>query len=170
MEFEKVETWWKQNKDKREYQGSYNGYCEVIKHMWKSPKISSLDAFILDLSSTIESDPMALHSMCLKAGFLVMKGNLEEAKTILNDVHKVKSDYYWYYVWDASLKIKEGDLEGAVSSVNSAFKKSPTSDVVATIKYWNIFDPIEQNPKINWPIKNVAQPENSADPKDRAAD
>jgi hypothetical protein len=56
---------------------------EVINHMWKSPiKMSDLDSFIKNLSSTIESDPMALHSMCLKAGFLVMKDNLEEAKTI----------------------------------------------------------------------------------------
>lgn len=158
LDFKKVETWWKQNKDKKEFQGSYDGYCEVIKSMWKKPiQASSIETFIKDLSSTIKSDPMALHSMCLKAGFLIMKGNIEEAKTVLNDVHKVKSDYYWYYVWNASLKIKEGDLESAVSSLNSAFKKSPTFDVVATIMFWDIFDPIIQNPKINWPNNNSAQ-------------
>ena len=158
LDFEKVKNWWERNKNEKEYLGNYDGYCEVVKNMNQIPiRTFMLDTFINKLSSTIESDQMALHSKCLKAGFLVMKGDQVEAKKLLDEVQKVKSDYYWYYVWDSSLKIKESDLEGAISSINSAFKKSPTSDVAATIKHWKIFDPIKMDSKINWPEK-AAQP------------
>jgi len=170
LEFEKVKTWWEQNKDQKQFLGNYDGYCEVVSKMHQSPiRDSNLNDFVDRLSETIDSDSMALHSRCLKVGFLVMSNNIDDAKAILEEVRKVKSDYYWCYVWEASLKIKEGDLKGAVDSVNSALKKSPTSDVVTTIKRWKIFEPIKEDPKITWP-DNVAQPLNSADPKGRAAD
>jgi len=170
LDFKKARTWWEQNKDKKEFLGNYDGYCEVVSKMSQSPvTYNDIDEFIENLSITIDNDSMSLHSKCLKAGFLIMRNRIDDAKKILAEVKKAKSDYYWYFVWEASLKIKEGDLDGAVNSVNSALKKSPTSDVVATIKYWQIFDPIEEDAKISWP-NNVAQPVNSADPKGRAAD
>jgi|LGVE01.1.fsa_nt_gb hypothetical protein len=102
--------------------------------MWQRPiNNSHLVDFINSLSVTIDSDPNALHSMCLKAGFLMMSDDFDSAKNILNAVKQIKNDYYWLYVWEAPYIINEGDIEGAIASVNSAFKKSPTSDVTNTI-------------------------------------
>jgi len=170
LEFEKVRIWWEQNKDKKQFLGNYDGYCEVRSKMNQNIiSQSDLDTFIESLSGTINSDSMALHSKCLKAGFLIIRNKINNAKLILDEVKKIKSDYYWYYVWEATLKIKEGDLEEAVSSVNLALKKSPTSDVVKTIKMWKIFNPIIENSKITWPI-NIDQALKSSDLKSPVAD
>ena len=82
-----------------------------------------------------------------------MIDDTNQAKEILDEVRKIKSDYYWLYVWEAALKIKQGDLDSAIKSVNSAFEKSPTSDVERTLRYWNIFEPIKDNQKVSWPSK-----------------
>ena len=154
LEFDKVQHWWQKNKDNKVYLGDYDGYCEVAEKMWQPPVTrNSLSEFINSLSKTIDSDPNALHSMCLKAGFLVMIGESAQAKDLLDEVRKIKSDYYWLYVWEAALKIKQGDLDSAIKSVNSAFSKSPTSDIERTLRHWNIFDTIKDNPKVDWPSK-----------------
>jgi tetratricopeptide (TPR) repeat protein len=166
LDFIKVEVWWEQNKDNNKFLGNYDGYCEVVSRMWQRPiNNSRLVDFINSLSETIDSDPNALHSMCLKAGFLMMSDDFDSAKNILNAIKQIKNDYYWLYVWEAPYKINEGDIEGAIASVNSAFKKSPTSDVINTIKYWKIFEPIKEDPQIDWPRKEErdAQPAASGD-------
>jgi hypothetical protein len=91
--------------------------------------------------------------MCLKAAFLAMMGDLTPANDLLDKVRTLKSDYYWLYVWEAALKIKQGDLDSAISRVNSAFEKSPTSDVEGTVRIWKVFDPIKDGPKVAWPSK-----------------
>ena len=153
LEFDKVQNWWQKNKDNKAYLGDYDGYCEVAEKMGQRPDRNKLPEFISTLNKTITSDTKALHSMCLKAGFLVMIGESAQAKDLLDEVRKIKSDYYWLYVWEAALKIKQGDLDSAIKSVNSAFAKSATSDVETTLRYWNIFDTIEDNPKVAWPSK-----------------
>jgi len=153
LEFDKVQHWWQNNEDNKAYLGDYDGYCEVAKKMGHAPTVPSLSGFIDSLSKTIDSDPDALHSMCLKAGFLLMIDRLAEANILLDEVRKKKSDYYWLYIWDAALKIKQGDVDSAINSVNSAFEKSATSVVEETVRYWNVFDPIEDNPKVAWPSK-----------------
>ena len=82
-----------------------------------------------------------------------MMGDLALANELLDKVRTLKSDYYWLYVWEAALKIKQGDLDSAIGSVNSAFEKSPTSDVERTVRFWNVFEPIRDNPKVAWPSK-----------------
>jgi hypothetical protein len=117
LDFSKARMWWEQNKDKKEFLGNYDGYCEVVSKMFQSPvKHSDIDGFIESLSITIDNDSMALHSKCLKAGFLLIKNRIDDAKIILDEVKKAKSDYYWYFVWEAALKIKEGDLDGAINT------------------------------------------------------
>lgn len=154
LEFDKVQYWWQNNKDNKAYLGDYAGYCEVVKRMRQAPvKNNSLPEFISILSKTIDSDPNALHSMCLKAGFLAMMGDLNSANDLLDRVRTLKSDYYWLYVWETALKIKQGDLDSAINSVNSAFAKSPTSIVEGTVRFWKVFDPIQDNPKVAWPSK-----------------
>jgi tetratricopeptide (TPR) repeat protein len=153
-EFDKVQYWWENHKDNKEYLGDYDGYCEVLKRMKQRPiKSNSLSEFIGSLSKTIDSDPNALHSMCLRAGFLAMMGDLTAANDLLDRVRTLKSDYYWLYVWEAALKIKQGDLDSAIRSVNSAFEKSPTSDVEGNVRFWTVFDPIKDSPKVAWPSK-----------------
>lgn len=153
LEFDKVQNWWEKNKDNKAYLGDYDGYCEVAEKMGQRPNRNKLPEFISNLNKTITSDTKALHSMCLKAGFLVMIGESAQAKDLLDEVRKIKSDYYWLYVWEAALKIKEGDLDSAIKSVNSGFAKSATSDIETTLRFWNIFEPIRDNPKVAWPSK-----------------
>lgn len=154
LEFDKLQNWWQKNKGNKVYLGDYDGYCEVAEKMWQ-PLVTrdSLSEFINSLSKTIDSNPNALHSMCLKAGFLVLIGELTQAKDLFVEVREIKSDYYWLYIWEAALKIKQGDLDSAIKSVNSAFAKSPTSDIERTLRHWNIFDAIKDNPKVDWPSK-----------------
>jgi len=160
LEFDKVQNWWQKNKDNKAYFGDYDGYCQVVKKMWQRPVTNnSLSQFIGTLNRTIASDGKALHSMCLKAGFLVMIGEIDQAKDLLDEVRKIKSDYYWLYVWEAALKIKQGDLDSAIKSVNSAFEKSPTSDVENTLRFWKIFEPIKDNQKVSWPSKEKQDPQ-----------
>jgi hypothetical protein len=158
LEFEKLEAWWKVNQSDPAYSGDYDGYCNVVARMSEgSVQNAALPDFIAGLSRTIDTEPQALHSMCLKAGFLTMRGELETARGLLANVRKTREDYYWLYVWEGALKVKEGDSHGAVESVNSAFQKSPTSDVENTIRGCAIFAPIMNDPNVNWPRKRHAE-------------
>jgi len=75
------------------------------------------------------------------------------SKELLARVRKTRSDYYWLPVWEGAIMITEGDVRGAVKSVNAAFERSPTSDVEAAIRLWNLFNPIENDPNVEWPSK-----------------
>jgi hypothetical protein len=154
LEFEKVEAWWRDNQKNTSYCGDYDGYCEVMKQIEQGHiQNSAIPDLIARLSRTIATEPEALHSMCLKAGLLTVQGDLDAARGLLADARKIRGDYYWLPVWEGSLKVKEGDLRGAVESVNRAFEKSPSSDVEFAVRAWAMFTPIKDDPNLNWPSK-----------------
>lgn len=89
LEFEKVTNWWTENSVNKIYSGSYEGYLSVVQDMWRGPiDPQRLERFVKQLTVTCESDPDALHSHCLKAGFLLILGQDEEANKILEEVQK----------------------------------------------------------------------------------
>ncbi len=156
LDFDKVEKWWKENYINSAYLGNYDGYCYVAKKMWERPvPHAKLEEFILKLDETISSDENALHSYCLKAGFLAILGRIGGAKALIEIVKKKKSDFRWLNVWDAAIKIGENEIDSAVDVINKAFNKSPTQDVANTIRYWEIFDPIKTDDRIKWPKVDI---------------
>ncbi len=162
--FGQGQKWWERNETNIVYCGDYSGYAAVITGMWKPPPITpqKLDHFVDRLRVTIDSDPQALHSRCLAAGFLFILNRDDEARKLLEDVRTVQSDYYWLYVWDAAGHLKTNGTETAIALLNKALNKSPTKDVEQAIRYWNIFDPIKGSTNVTWPSKKTenAQPEN----------
>lgn len=156
LDFDKVEKWWQENYINSAYLGNYDGYCYVAKKMQEKPiSHAKLEEFILKLDETIPSDENALNSYCLKAGFLAILGRIGGAKALIEIVKKKKSDFRWLNVWDAAIKIRENEIDSAVDIINKAFNKSPTQDVANTIRYWNIFDPIETDDRIKWPKVDI---------------
>jgi hypothetical protein len=154
LEFDKVRKWWEDNADNEVYLGNYNGYCYVVEKMFQGTiSYEQLKDFVAKLCETADSDPKALHCQCLQAGFLIMLGRGDEAKSLFDEVRKEDQDYRWLHVWEAAPKIREGDQESALELLNKAFKKSPTSAVEETIKRWRIFDPIQNNEGLKWPSR-----------------
>jgi hypothetical protein len=163
LAFEHVQKWWDRNQTNTAYCGDYSGYTEVVREMWRPPVTAEkLARFVDELRGTIDTDPQALHSRCLSAGFLFILNRDDEARALLDEVRKSQGDYYWLYVWDAAGHVKTNGVETAVGLLNKAFTKSPTKDVEETIRYWNIFNPIEGSTNVAWPSKKTpnAQPEN----------
>jgi len=156
LEFEKVEKWWSENSINSAYLGDYDGYCYVAKKMWEPPSsFTKLREFILKLDETIQSDENALHSYCLKAGFLAILGRIGEAKALIEVVNKKKSDFRWLNVWKAAIKLNEGDKDSATELVNKAFEKSPTKDIAITIRFWNIFNAVRADERVKWPTIDI---------------
>ena len=61
LDFEKVKQWWSLNKDNKEFNGNYDGYCEVIKMLHNHPIMTGeFDTLLKSLSSTIEKRPFSL--------------------------------------------------------------------------------------------------------------
>jgi hypothetical protein len=156
LEFEKVEKWWGENSANSAYLGNYDGYCYVAKNMWGNPMPTArLEEFILKLDETIPSDENALHSYCLKAGFLAILGRIGGAKVLIEIVKKKNGDFRWIYVWDAAIKIRENELDSAVELINKALEKSPTADIVNTIRRWKIFNAVEADERVKWPAIGI---------------
>ena len=152
LDFEKVKKWWSENSNNSAYLGNYDGYCYVAKKMWEKQVLPDmLEKFILKLDETIPSDEDALHSYCLKVGFLTILGRIGGAKALIEIVRKKKSDFRWLNVWDAAIKIRENDIDSAIELINKAFEKSPTRDVTSTVKFWKIFAPIKTDDRTKWP-------------------
>ena len=159
LEFEKVTKWWEENLTNPIYNGSYDGYCSVVSSM-KEQNITNaqLEKFIGKLNSTISSDPDALHSRCLAAGFLLMTTKFmtnkhAQALKLLDEVRNGNASYRWLHVWDAASGCNANNIDKAVEAINRAFQRSPTSDVEETVRKWKIFAPVRENEKINWPSK-----------------
>lgn len=160
LAFDHVLKWWNQQTNEV-YCGDYSGYCLVCRKMWDPPlSIERLREFIMQLTPTIESDPSALHARCLKAGFLVILRQDDEAKALFDDVRAKRPDYRWLNVWEAAAYLKANDIATAESLLNKAFAKSPTQDVERTVRMWKIFNPIKGSAKVNWPSqkRTNAQP------------
>ncbi len=154
LDFIKVAEWWEEHSTDPDYNGSYDGYIKVAKDMWNTLlPWSKIDMFIQELETTISSDPNALHSRCLKAGFLLMQNKDKEAKALLDEVRVKRADYYWLYVWDAAFHVKTNNTQEAEKLINKAFLKSPTQDVDQTIKRWKIFAPIYSSDEVKWPFQ-----------------
>ena len=156
LDFEKVEMWWSENSANSAYLGNYDGYCYVIEKIWESPfPKASLEEFILKLDETIPSDENALHSYCLKAGFLAILGRIGGAKALIEIVRKKNGDFRWVNIWDAAIRIRENEIDSAVELINKAFEKSPTVDIVNTVRYWNIFNAVEADERVKWPTIDI---------------
>lgn len=153
LDFKKIAEWWEENSTTQNYNGSYAGYINVVDSMWSTTPVTTsvIDQFIRELETTISSDPETLHSRCLKAGFLLMRGGKdEEAKALLDEVRTKNSGYHGLYVWDAAFCIKTNNIQKAVKLINKAILKSGSQEIERTIKHWKIFDPILSNEDINW--------------------
>ncbi len=162
LAFDHVIEWWAQQTNEV-YCGDYSGYSLVRREMWVPPlSTERVREFTTQLTPTIESDPSALHARCLKAGFLVLLGQDDEAKALFDDVRAKRSDYRWLNVWEAAAHLKTNDIATAESLINKAFAKSPSKDVEQIVRMWKIFNPIEGSTNINWPSKETtnAQPKN----------
>jgi hypothetical protein len=152
LEFEKVARWWKEHSTNTAYNGVYDGYSKVVGDMGRGP-ISPLqvETFIQELDTAVSSDPDALHSRCLKAGFLLMLDRDEEARALLDEVEEKRKDYYWLHVWEAAVHAKTNNTQEAVTLINKAFARSPTEYMEQTIKRWNIFSTVRESNDIKWP-------------------
>lgn len=154
LEFEKVANWWTENSANKIYSGSYDGYLSVVQDMWHGPvDAQRLERFVKQLTATCESDPNTLHAHCLKAGFLLILGQDEEANSILEEVQKKNDKYRWLLVWKAAERVKKGNMAEGVSLLNQAFSVSPDSELEQTVNWWNIFLPIRGNADVHWPSK-----------------
>lgn len=160
LEFDKVGRWCTDTSSNPVYSGSYDGYLSVAQHMNHGAILPwQLDDFIKQLTVTCESDPDALHSRCLKAGFFLMLDRPEDAKLIFDEVKKKNSKYRWLLVWEAAERIKAGDRVEAVKLINQAFSVSADDEIEQTINYWNIFRPIRGDENILWPSKKARDSE-----------
>lgn len=154
-----VKAWWSRNSDREEYKSPYKGYSDSL--MWYNIVMQKLvnlptespekvvDPFISGLNETIQKDPEALHSRCIRGFCYVLLKKYDEAEKEFSEIEKRNSDYRWLWFWKAASCSKQNRVEMAVESLNRALKLSPGLE--NTIKKSEWFQNLAKNTKIKWP-------------------
>ena len=154
-----VKAWWSRNSDREEYKSPYKGYSDSL--MWYNIVMQKLvnlptespekvvDPFISGLNETIQKDPEALHSRCIRGFCYVLLKKYDEAEKEFSEIEKRNSNYRWLWFWKAALCAKQNKVEMAVESLNRALKLSPGLE--KNIKKSEWFQDLAKNTKIKWP-------------------
>jgi hypothetical protein len=147
-----VLTWWSKHSGDAEYQSPYRPYLKAKDIVWEPAlSMNRVDEAIRLLEETETKEPDALHSKCVHATLLIMKGQLHEAESKFQDVEKKDKDFRWLNFWRPVLFLAQTNETMAVTSLNKAMERSPMLEpfVRAIIPY----QPMLTNTNIVWPSK-----------------
>jgi tetratricopeptide (TPR) repeat protein len=108
-----------------------------------------LNPFISGLDETIQKDPEALHSRCIRGLCYMLLEKYDEVEKEFSEIEKRNSNYRWLWFWKAALCAKQNRVEMAIESLNRALKLSPGLENIIKKSEW--LQDLAKNTKIKWP-------------------
>jgi hypothetical protein len=147
-----VLAWWSKHSADTEFQSPYRAYLKVKDVIWE-PRLSmdKADEAIRLFEETEAKEPDALHSRCMHATLLILKGQLHDAESKFKEVEKKDKDFRWLNFLRPMLFLAQTNEAAAITSLNKAMERSPILENLARgiVQY----QPLLTNTNIVWPSK-----------------
>ena len=155
LEIDAVREWWKQNDKETKYQSPFKYYLEAREYL-PSPSVIDIEnakQVISLLDKSIQAEPDAFHSRCLRGLSLIVLKDCDKAEKEFKIVEERNKDFRWLLLYKSLLFACQNKIDASVDLLNQALAKSPVLESVAKdlAKNFTEYKKVVEKENVKWP-------------------